>query len=123
MTNRSITVEPLEEVTIEEAATRPPMLPLFRLPLKIGMLVLGSGAVLFVLVSSTMGQVIVVGTTLMVCAALRPFVAVDYNGFDIFIVWLRLDLTCLDTRVWGGTRAAPFPLRVSGYYGMSSRRA
>lgn len=109
----------LEEVAIEEAATRPPMMPIIGLPLKLGVLLLAIGAILFVLVGTTFSEIIVVGTDLMICAALRPLVALDLNGFDIWLAWLRLDLTCADARAWGGSSPTPFPLRVAGYYGMS----
>ncbi len=108
-----------EEVVIEEAATRPPMMPVVRLPLTLGAALLAAGAILFVLISSTKGEIIVVAVDAMICFSIRPLVAVDYHGFDIFIVWLRLDFCCFDTRVWGGTRVAPFPLRVAGFRGMS----
>ena len=109
----------LEEVTIEEAATRPPMMPIVRLPLTMGLFLVGIGAILLVLFTSITAEAIVVGTDVMICLALRPLVATDYNGFDIWLNWLRTDLCCFDTRAWGGASVAPFPLRVSSYYGAS----
>lgn len=101
-------------VVIEEAATRPPMMPFMGLPLKLGLLLFAIGAILFVLVSSTMGEAIIIGTDIIVVAALRPLVARDLNGFDIWLVWLRMDLACLDTKAWGGASVSPNPIQEIG---------
>jgi type IV secretion system protein VirB3 len=107
----------LEEVTIEEAATRPPMF--MGLPRKLSSLLLCIGSVLFVVTASWTWEVIEIGGIAIIWFSIKPLVATDYHGFDIFLVWLRLDAMSLDRREWRGTRATPFPLRVAGPYGMT----
>lgn len=108
-----------EGVVIEEAATRPPMMPFCGLPLKLGLLLFAIGAILVVLISSWKGEAIVVGTDLIIIAALRPLVARDLNGFDIWLAWLRLDVACFDTKAWGGASVSPNPIRETEFFGMS----
>jgi type IV secretory pathway VirB3-like protein len=99
----------LETVLIEEGATRPPMF--WGLPRKLSALLLALGALLFVLISSTIWEAIALGSIGIVWFTVKPLVAMDYHGFDNFCVWARLDAPCLDRREWGGTRFASFPLR------------
>lgn len=103
----------MEAVFIEEAATRPPMF--LGLPRKLSSLLLALGSLLFVLTAAWKWQAIEIGGIAIVWFSIKPLVAIDYHGFDILLVWLRLDAACLDRREWGGTRVAPFPLRVRSY--------
>jgi type IV secretory pathway VirB3-like protein len=108
----------MEQVRIEEAATRPPMAPWIGLPLKLAGALICLGAVFFVLIDTLKWQAITVGSIAIIAGAIRPLVARDYHGFDIFLIWLRNDATSLDRDKWGGTQRTPMPLRI-GHYGMT----
>lgn len=90
------------------------------LPRKLSSLLLALGALMFVVTDAWRWQAIEIGGIAIIWISIKPLVATDYHGFDIFLTWLRLDATCLDRREWGGTRVSPFPLRTRPY-GMSSR--
>ena len=104
----------LDEVAIAESATRPVMW--LGLPRTLSSMLMLVGALMFVLTSSTWWEIGELLGVAMVWFAIKPLVANDYHGFDIFFfAWTQLDLLCLDRRQWGGTPYTPYHLRNKQY--------
>ena len=110
--------EDLVVMEIEGAATRPPMF--LGLPRKLSSLLLCVGCVLFVIISSTFWEAFEIGTIALLWFAIRPLIAMDYHGFDNFLVHAFIDWPRLDSHEWGGTRFSPLPVQPTRLYGMLS---
>ena len=115
MAERHLQDEPLDEEAFDMAGTRPPML--FGLPHTLAVSLMAAG-MLFVILYDThstlrdlIADAIALGTLGMVWSTAKLLLRSDYHGWDNFLSWCRLDLRCLDTREWGGSRVASLPLR------------
>lgn len=105
----------LEEESFDMAATRPALT--FGLPHTLAaMLMLATMAGLYVVdtgdfKTDTIFDVVWVGGIVMLWTAAKTMLRSDYHGWDIFLLWLRLDGRLLDTKDWGGAHLSSFPLR------------
>jgi type IV secretory pathway VirB3-like protein len=116
MPDRSGQDEELERESIEAATTRPPMF--LGLPRKLSSLLLALASICWILIDGWQQLIVAEIAILMLAGGLKPLVARDYWGFDIFLSWLFFTARCLDVRAWAGARLASFPLRSSRPYGM-----
>ena len=110
--------EPLDEVAIEAAATRPPMFLGTGLPLKLASGLLGIGSLAIVFTESLLWQAGEVAGVLMIAGAVKTLVSRDLHGFDIWLVHAITDGKALDRLEWGGARAASLPVRPRALYGV-----
>ena len=100
-------MEPLEEVRLAVADTRPPMIPRLAVPLQMGVLLLTSGGLIMIFGHNPLFELLPVPLWL----GAREVIKYDYNATGIIFLWLATAAKSLDAHCWGGASPAPFPVR------------
>ena len=105
----------LDVEQFDMAATRPPLT--FGLPHNLFVCLIFAGCLWIMFydtgdwINDLIGDAVGIVAIGMVASTARLLLRTDYHGWGNALAWSRLDLTCLDTREWGGAHLASLPLR------------
>jgi type IV secretion system protein VirB3 len=100
-------MEPLEEVRLAVADTRPPMIAGLAVPLQMGVLLLTARGLIIIFGHNPLFELLLVPLWL----GAREVIKYDYNATGIIFLWLATAAKSLDAHFWGGASPAPFPVR------------